>query len=58
MTSSATRLSSLKAYLGHGSPLFPSLEAEMVEPSEQHGLKRCYRIWKQTKAALQDTITA
>lgn len=50
--SAATGITPFEASLGYLPPLFPSQEEEIAVPSVQHHLRRCHRIWSQTRTAL------
>lgn len=52
LTSSATGMSPFECSLGYQPPLLTMHEEEISVPSVQHHLRRCRRIWRDTKAAL------
>uniref|UniRef100_A0A3Q3B5M5 Gypsy retrotransposon integrase-like protein 1 n=1 Tax=Kryptolebias marmoratus TaxID=37003 RepID=A0A3Q3B5M5_KRYMA len=54
-TSAATGFSPFESSLGYNPPLFPDQETEILVPSVQAHIKRCQRIWRQTRAALLRT---
>lgn len=51
-TSSATGLTPFEASLGYLPPLFQSQEQDISVPSVLHHMRRCKRLWRQTKEAL------
>lgn len=53
--SPATGLTPFEASLGYQPPLFPSQESELAVPSVQHHLRRCHKLWRDTKTALSRT---
>ncbi|XP_044074465.1 uncharacterized protein LOC122886391 isoform X3 [Siniperca chuatsi] len=52
LTCAASGLSPFESSLGYQPPLFPAQESELAVPSVQHHLRRCRRVWKDTRAAL------
>ncbi|XP_034383140.1 uncharacterized protein LOC117727148 [Cyclopterus lumpus] len=55
LTSSATGHSPFEVSLGYQPPLFPAQEVETAVPSVQLHIRRCRRVWKDTRAALLRT---
>lgn len=55
LSSSATGVSPFEVSLGYQPPLFPAQEEELTVPSVQHHLRRCRKIWRDTRAALLKT---
>lgn len=55
LPSSATGLSPFECSLGYLPPLFPGQETDIAVPSVGAHLRRCRRIWKDTRAALTRT---
>uniref|UniRef100_A0A3B3HAY6 Integrase catalytic domain-containing protein n=1 Tax=Oryzias latipes TaxID=8090 RepID=A0A3B3HAY6_ORYLA len=53
LTSSASGMSPFECSLGYQPPLFPEQEKEVAVPSVQHLFRRCRRIWREARAALQ-----
>ena len=51
----ATGISPFEASVGYQPPLFPTQEEEVSVPSVQHHLRRCRKVWRETRAALQRT---
>lgn len=51
--SSATGLSPFECQLGFQPPLFPSQEPEVAVPSAQRFVRRCRRVWRKVRSALQ-----
>eukprot|EP00064_Thunnus_orientalis_P021369 superscaffoldBa00006435_g21530 len=41
-----------EASLGFQPPFFPAQERELAVPSIQHHIRRCWKVWKDTRAAL------
>ena len=54
-TSSATGRSPFEVSLGYQPPLFPTQEVEIAVPSVQLHIRRCRRVWRETRAALLRT---
>ncbi len=52
LSSSATGLTLFECSLGYQPPLFPAQEGEIAVPSVQLHLRRCHRVWRQTRIAL------
>ena len=52
LTCSATGLSPFEASLGYQPPLFPEEERELAVPSVQQHVRRCQKIWRDTRSAL------
>ncbi len=52
LTCAATGMSPFESSLGYQPPLFPAQEEEVSMPSVQAHLRRCCRIWRDTRAAL------
>jgi len=55
LTSSATGVSPFEASLGYQPPLFPAQEEEIAVLSVQVHLRRCRRIWRETRSTLLRT---
>ena len=55
LSSAATGISPFEASVGYQPPLFPAQEEEVAVPSVQHHLRRCRKVWRETRAALQRT---
>jgi len=55
LTSAATGISLFEASLGYQPPLFPAQEEEIAVPSVQAHLRRCRRLWRETRSALLRT---
>lgn len=55
LPSSSTGLSPFECSLGYLPPLFPVQESDIAVPSVEAHLRRCRKIWKDTRAALGRT---
>lgn len=55
LTSSATGLSPFEASLGYQPPLLPEEESELAVPSVQQHIRRCRKIWRDTRSELLRT---
>ena len=54
-TCAATGLSPFEASVGYQPPVFPQQEVEVAVPSVHHHYRRCRRIWRAAREALQRT---
>lgn len=57
LVSASTGLSPFEASLGYNPPLFPDEDSEILVPSVRDHMRRCRKVWTETREALEKAVT-